>query len=579
MSGLRRFAVVAALGLFLVLSAAAAQDTLHLRRGKTVERDLPAGGVHAYTLDLSARQFVYGVAEQQTVDVVITVYDPTGRTVATFDGPARGPEPFQFATETAGRYRIAITPFAREHGRYALTAHRIEAVAGTPAGRVDQIMVGYGGEGAPGGVVAVTRGGALVFARGYGLADLESGVPNTPRTVYHMASVSKQFTAFAVLLLAAEGKLALDDDVRKFIPELHDFGKTITLRHLLTHTSGLRDQWDLWMMSGGRMDDVIRQSDLLRLIVRQRELNFEPGTEYLYSNTGYMLAATVVERVTGQPFREWMQQHVFTPLDMRATQIYDDHERLVPGRAYSYANASEGGYRKAVLSYANAGATSLFTTAEDLAKWLRNFHTHQVGGVGVWEQLQQRGVLSSGDTLEYALGITIGSHRGLRRIQHGGADAGYRTSLAYYPDIDAGVIALGNVSNFQAGRVATEVAEAFFAERMAAVRPTADSAPERGVLVPTAPWDPPADERATYAGRYYSAELETAYEVSEDGGRLVARHRRHEDVVLTPKEKDRFEGSAVYLGDVKFTRDAEGAITGMLVTTGRVRNLRFERRQ
>jgi len=577
MSRLRRLAVVAALGALVAVRAAAAQDTLRLRRGNTVERDLPAGGVHAYTLNLSARQFVYGVADQHSVDVVVTVYDPTGRTVATFDSPARGPEPFQFATETAGTYRIEITPFRGEHGRYALTAHRIEALAGTPAGRVDQIMAAYGGGGAPGGVVAVSRGGELAFARGYGLADLESAVPNTPRTVYHMASVSKQFTAFAILLLAADGKLALDDDVRKFVPELHDFGRPITLRHLLTHTSGLRDQWDLWMMSGGRMDDVIRQSDLLRLIVRQRELNFEPGTEYLYSNTGYTLAATVVERVTGQTFREWMQAHVFTPLDMRATQIYDDHERLVPGRAYSYANASQGGYRKAVLSYANDGATSLFTTAEDLVKWLRNFHTHQVGGVGVWEQLQERGVLSGGDTLEYALGITIGTHRGLRRIQHGGADAGYRTSLAYYPDIDAGVIALGNVSSFQAGRVATEVAEAFFGDRMAAPSVIADAAPDS--TPSAASWDPPADERAAYAGRYFSPELETTYVVREDGGRLVATHRRHGDTVLTPREKDRFEGSAFYLGDVKFTRDTAGAITGMLVTTGRVRNLRFERQE
>ena len=642
------------------VSTAAAQDTVRLERGRTIERDLPASAAHAYTLALGARQFVYGVADQLSVDVVVTVYAPSGRRVATFDSPARGPEPFQFATDAAGIYRIEITPFEQEHGRYTLTAHRIEPLAPTPAGRVDQIMAAYGAPGAPGGVVAVTRGGELVFARGYGLADLESATPNTPRTVYHMASVSKQFTAFAIVRLAAEGKLALDDDVRAFIPELHDFGRTLTLRHLLTHTSGLRDQWDLWILSGGRMDDVIRQADLLRLITRQRELNFEPGAEHLYSNTGYTLAATVVERVSGRPFREWMQEFVFTPLGMHATQIYDDHERLVPGRAYSYATAGGGGYRKAVLSYANAGATSLFTTAEDLAKWIRNFHTHQVGGVGVWEQLQERGVLSRGDTLEYALGIVIGTHRGLRRIQHGGADAGYRTNVAYYPDIDAGVIALGNVGSFPAGRVATEVAEAFFGDRMTAPPPTVDSVPERGVAVPEArldaivgayaieggarvevrrdgdvlvtqverqpprllvaltdtlfrvrdgeitfafhlepdgrvlrgtisqdggtpirrvePWTPSPGELAAYTGRYHSVELETAYVVSADSGRLVARPRRHDDIALTPREKDRFAGGG-FVESVVFTRDGAGVLTGMLVSTGRSRRLRFERQE
>ena len=194
-----------------------------------------------------------------------------------------------------------------------------------------------------------------------------------------MASVSKQFTAFAVVLLSLEGKLGLDDDVRKYLPEVPDFGHAITLRHLLNHTSGIRDQWALWAMSGGRMDDVIRQQDLMRLVTRQRELNFEPGAEHLYSNTGYMLLSEVVTRASGRPFGEWMKANVFEPLGMSSTQIYDDHERLVPGRAYSYQYARSG-LSKAVLSYANSGATSLFTTASDLARWLRNFRTGQVGG-------------------------------------------------------------------------------------------------------------------------------------------------------------------------------------------------------
>jgi CubicO group peptidase (beta-lactamase class C family) len=456
---------------------------------------LAAAAVHTFSLDAASGQFVYGEADQRTVDLVVTVYSPEGDVVSTFDGPARGPEPFRFETTTAGRYRIELTPFKEEAGRYTLRLLRAEPVATTPEGRVDQLMAAYGPD-TPGGVVAVTQDGQIVFAKGYGLANLEYDVPNTPSTVYHMASVSKQFTAFAVTLLAQQGKLSLDDDVRTHLPELPDFGRTITLRHLLHHTSGLRDQWNLWVMSGGRMDDVIRQEDLFRLIERQRELNFEPGAEYAYSNTGYMLLAEVVARVTGEPFGAWMQAHVFAPLGMTSTQIYDDHERLVPGRAYSYHQDGDG-YKKAVLSYANAGATSLFTTAEDLARWLRNFHTTEVGGADVLAQMQELGVLTSGDTLDYALGLTVGDHRGLRSIGHGGADAGFRTMLTYYPEIDAGVVVLGNLGSFNPGQTAAEVAEAFFEESMDA---EVDETPRAQEMHEAAPV-PEAVLRA-YAGEY-----------------------------------------------------------------------------
>ncbi|HUG38893.1 MAG TPA: serine hydrolase [Longimicrobiales bacterium] len=470
------------------------------------------------------------------------------------------------------------------HAQEPRPDRRAESLASTPGQRVDEIMADYRGD-TPGGVVAVMRTGEIVFARGYGLANVEYGIPNTPTTPYHMASVSKQFTAFAIAMLADEGRLSLDDDVRAHIPELADFGETITLRHLLTHTSGLRDQWTLWAMSGGRMDDVIRQEDLLGLILLQRALNFPPGSEFLYSNTGYTLLAEVVERVTGEDFGAWMRANVFEPLGMRSTQIYDDHQRIVPGRAYSYREGDDG-LAKAVLSYANAGATSLFTTAHDLARWLRNFRTGEVGGAGVMARLQERGVLTTGDTLGYALGIGVGDYRGLRRIQHGGADAGYRTLLAYYPDIDAGVIVLANTASFNTGEVATEVAEAFFGGEMAAAEPQsadmADTADATGVPVAREVlerWTPDATELAAYAGRYYSPELETAYTIAMVDGALVARHRRHGDIPLTPTERDTFRARRWFLDQVTFERDRAGAVTGMRGSAGRVRDLRFERQE
>jgi CubicO group peptidase (beta-lactamase class C family) len=334
-----------------------------------------------------------------------------------------------------------------------------------PARVVDSLMATYDRAGSPGAAVLVFRGDEQMFARGYGHATLEYDAPITPRTPFHVASVSKQFTAFAIASLAAQGRLSLDDDVRRHLPELPDFGQRITLRHLLHHTSGLRDQWALWQLAGGRMDDVIRQDDLLRLVTRQRELNFAPGDAETYSNTRYMLLAEVVRRVTGQEFGRWMKANVFDPLGMANTQVYDDHERIVPGRAYSYRAAGDG-FEKAVLSYANSGATSLFTTAEDMVPWLRNFGSGRAGGQEVARMMRTRGVLNRGDTISYALGVVIGRHRGLERLMHGGADAGFRSAAVYYPSLDAGVVVLGNVASLDAAGVAQKVAEAFFAAQM-----------------------------------------------------------------------------------------------------------------
>ena len=361
----------------------------------------------------------------------------------------------------------------------ASAAGAAPAPAAAPAAAVDSIMAAYARPGSPGAVVLVFRGDQQLFARGYGLADVEHGAPITPRTPFHVASVSKQFTAFAIAMLAAQGRISLDDEVRRHLPEFPHFGQRITLRHLLHHTSGLRDQWSLWVLAGGLADDVIRQDDLLRLIYRQRELNFAPGTAHMYSNTGYTLLAEVVERVTGEDFGRWMKANVFQPLGMDETQIYDDHTRIVPGRAYSY-RADGDGFEKAVLSYANAGATSLFTTAEDMARWLRNMGSGQVGGPQVWEMMRRRGVLAGGDTLQYALGLLVAKHRGLDVIFHGGADAGYRSNVSYYPQLDAGVVVLANVASIDADDISDSVAEAFFSAEMnpAPARPAAQPAPQ-----------------------------------------------------------------------------------------------------
>ena len=557
-------------------TSAAAQSPYSIRVGEApVERTVTPGKPHSYTLKLSAKYVVSGAADQRSADVIVRVLDPAGKQLGYWDNPARGDEPFRFTTADAGDYKIEVSAFERDSGAYALRLTLVEPLATDPPKRVAQIMGSYDST-TPGGVVAVVRNGKVVFARGFGMANLEHDVPNTPETPYHMASVSKQFTAFAILLLAQQGKLSLDDDIRKHMPELPDFGTPITVRHLIHHTSGLRDQWTLWAFAGGRMDDVIREEDLLSLIRRQRELNFKPGSEHLYSNTGYMLLAEIAARVAREPFGAWMKRNVFDPLGMKHTQIYDDHERLVKGRADSYKRDNQGQWAKSVLSYANRGATSLFTTANDLALWLDNFKSAKVGGPAVIEQMKVRGRLNNGDSIPYAFAIVHGKQRGLEMLSHSGGDAGFRTFLSYYPALDAGVIVLGNDAGFNSSQIALEVSEAFFGERMSASEPPRA---QTSNTPPPQPWTPTAQELEAYAGIYWSSELETRYTLFVRDGKLVANHRRNGDLTLRPVKPDSFAGSTFYFSRVEFERDTQGRVTGMRVSSDRVRRLLLERMQ
>ncbi|MEO0584303.1 MAG: serine hydrolase domain-containing protein, partial [Bacteroidota bacterium] len=257
-----------------------------------------------------------------------------------------------------------------------------QAITAEEQRRIDQIFEDFDHPTRPGAGLCIMKDGEVIWKKGYGSANLEYEIPVQPHTVFHVASVSKQFTVFSLLLLEEEGKLSFDDDIRKFIPELPSFGTTITLRHLASHTSGLRDHWDLYCLAGGRMDDAITNDHLLKLIVRQQELNFIPGEKYWYSNTGYTLLAEVIERVSGQTLAAFTQKRIFEPLGMKNSQFYDDHEKIVPNRAYSYEQRGDS-YKKRVLSFSITGSTSVFTTLDDISAWVLNFESPKVGNAEI----------------------------------------------------------------------------------------------------------------------------------------------------------------------------------------------------
>ena len=388
-----------------------------------------------------------------------------------------------------------------------------------------------------GGVtVAVAQGDNLLFSKGYGLANVEYNIPNSPKTIFHVASVSKQFTAFAIALLADQGKIALDDDIRKYLPELHDFGSKITIRHLVHHTSGLRDQWNLLALAGWRLDDVITKNQVLQLISHQDELNFKPGDEFSYCNTGYTLMGEIVSRVTGKSFPDWCSENIFKPLSMDRTLFYDDHEKIVKDRAYSY-NDSPVGLKKSVLSYANAGATSLFTTAEDLTKWSANFYKMKVGNKTVMKQMEERGILNKGDTLSYAFGQVISKYKGVNSIAHSGGDAGYRTFLVRFPEQQYSIVVLSNIGSFNPAALAYEVADIYLKKYLQQDNKPSETKPTTAAAGGTVAVS--ENVLKLYEGQY-KLNAEMIVTIKIDGGKLTAQATGQPVIMLAAASETEF---------------------------------------
>jgi CubicO group peptidase (beta-lactamase class C family) len=439
------------------------------------------------------------------------------------------------------------------------------------AEQVDQLFAGWHRPDSPGAAVLVLRHGEIVHARGYGMASLEHGVPIRTTTVFDIASVSKQFAAFGIALLAEEGRLGLDDDVRRYIPELPDFGATITIRHLVHHTSGLRDWPGTLRMAGWDFMDVLSFEQILAMAFHQRELNFPPGSEYAYSNTGYNLLAEVVARVTGRSFRDWTRERIFEPLGMRQTHFHDDWTEIVPGRAESYRRARDGGFQRVVSSLTAVGSSSLFTTIEDLARWIGNVH-EPVVGASVLPRMTERGVLAGGDTIDYAFGLFVGEYRGARTVSHSGSWAGYRSMFLRFPEHGLDIVVLGNTSDLSAGVLAYRIADVHLADRLG---PASVATPTPLESLTASTYAPAPAELDALAGEYRSAELQTSYHLVVDDGRLVARHFRTGLLPLQPVDQDVF--LAPGFGRIQFVRDEDDRVIAFTANSARIRGLRFER--
>jgi CubicO group peptidase (beta-lactamase class C family) len=416
------------------------------------------------------------------------------------------------------------------------------ALAATPTPEsVDQVFSDYGKDG-PGCALAVVRDGAIAYSKGYGLASVEHGVPITPQTVFDIGSTSKQITAASILLLAQDGKLSLDDDVRKHIPEMPDLGTPVTLRHLLHHTSGVRDYIELLQLGEISFEDVATDDDALAALSRQKALDFRPGDEHSYSNSGYFLLSLVVKRTSGKTLREFAHERIFTPLGMTSTQILDDHTLVIPRRAASYAPRGDGGFRLAIANWEQTGDGAVQTTVEDFAKWDRNFYDPKVGGPALVEQLQVKGVLNDGSTIPYARGLFVDEHRGLRRVQHGGGWAGYRAEMIRFPDERLSVITFCNRGDANPTGMAMQVAELYLADRMkpAAPEPAGAAAPKTAT-----PVMPTEVDAARHAGLFWNPDTGMVRRIVARDGKLFYERGPGNESELAPLGGGRFSMTGV----------------------------------
>ena len=447
--------------------------------------------------------------------------------------------------------------------------------------QIDRIFAAWDKRDSPGCSVGVFHNGAIVYARGYGMASLEHDVPITPESVFYAGSISKQFTAMAAALAIQQGKLSYDDPIRKFLPELPPYADAIKVSHLIHHTSGLRDYNTLLSIAGRRDEDAWDNRVVLQMTAKQTQLNFKPGDEYLYSNTGYTLLATIVERAAGMKFADFADANMFKPLGLAVTHYHVDARRLVHHRALGYGQR-DGQWTLDTPINERAGAGGVYTSIPDLLKWDENFYTGRVGGPDLLKQLQTPGTLNDGKTLPYAWGLQLGNYRGLPIVEHSGSLGGYRAHLLRFPSQHASVALLCNSSTIAPTTLARRVADVVLGDKStqltAPIGPVAASGSGGGTFQTAPPATMPAGTSlADYAGTYEGAEIDGTFTVTVDGLKLLMKRETDAapEVMQQGSAPDQFRARGLV---IRFQRDSNGKVTALTVDAGRVRDIKFTKR-
>lgn len=518
--------------------------------------------------------------------------------------------------------------------------------------KVDALFAQWDKPNSPGCAVAIIKDGQVLYKRGYGIANLDYDIPISSKTVFNIASVSKQFTALSIALLARQGKLSLDDDIRKYLPEMPPYSTPVTIRRLIDHTGGVREYSHLMQLAGIRFQDATTD-EIYNIIARQMELNFKPGDEYLYSNSGYFLLARIVQKASGKTLREFADENIFKPLGMSATRFHDDKSEVIRNRATGYSSRRDGGFGVETTNFEAVGDGGLFTTIDDLILWHRQ---------DLIREPLTRGTLNNGEKIDYAFGLDIDTYRGLNTIGHGGAFNGFNADMIRFPDQRFTVYCLCNLSNIESGRLTRQVADIYLAREFkpetstnASEAPKAVQVSERDLALVTGsyfnfannnfrrlyvkngklmysrgsseselaplgnnrflmlgvpdrieisfksprPGAPrqmftaangkvfiihDAVKEATYTpaqlkeftGTFHSREIDATYAINVKDDKLVLTRKNVDGATeMVMQFADAFFATGT--GGIRFTRDGQNHVNGFLLTTGRVRNLRFIR--
>lgn len=437
--------------------------------------------------------------------------------------------------------------------------------------QVDELFKKWDRNDSPGAAVGIFKDGRIIYARGYGIANLEYSLPWTPQTPSRTGSISKQFVGMCVAILAEQGKLSLDDNIQKYFPDWPDYTGPITLKHLLYHTSGVREYLTLVELMGKPEGSgyVYTPKELVRTLVRQKELNFKPGEMYSYSNSGYFLLSEIISQVSGEKTSAFAKKYIFDPLGIKNTHFHDDPNRIVKNRAYGYSPKEDGDYRIDIVRLEVIGDLGVFTTVEDFLKWDQNFYNNKLGKgtQDLIKTMLTKGKLNNGEELSYGFGLSLDNYRGLNTISHGGSAVGYQAQYMQFPDYKFSVVILSNLSTFPAGRIARQIADLYLADQFK--EPPSQRRRRRRQIPEVISL--PESQLKGYAGKYYSEELDFNYIFKVENASLVLELRETLHP-LSPYAIDRFGWNGRTL---EFIRDEENKIAGFTLEEGIVKNMKF----
>lgn len=539
--------------------------TRKIELGTRLQDSIKGPEIGRFVFEATAGDFIALRVAQRGQDMVATLFDPAGKLVDIADKNNVGEEEIiTFVAKTSGRYALQVAVF---DWRTADTDFEVEMsvrqpTAPTAVGKANQLLDAWYRPGDPGAAIAVIENGETILERYLGLANVEYRVPVTASTRFDLASVSKQFTGYAVAMLIAQGELGLDQDIRTYLPEVPDFGKTITIGHLVNHTSGLRD-WDAaFGLMGQKIEDGITNEEVLRFVAAQRSLNFDPGNRLQYSNTGYALLASIVERVTGQPFDAWTRRNIFVPLGMRATSFNAREDAVIADKAMSYEGSGPSLRLVSGKSTATMGSASVNTTVADLVRWLAYLESEDVGAKAVLNVFRTEGKLGNGEGAGYAFGRWYSKRGSIPVVGHLGLGAGYRTSMQVFPERNLKVIFLSNNGDDSTYARAQEIENLFLGIEAPAIEAPSDDSASLPLMLPVS-----NRESAAYLGAYYSEELSTVIAIGYENGRLVSRHAVNGRIELSKVGADVFSSASPFMAQIKFVRDSAGTVTGFLVSS------------